>query len=161
MTTASRNRPVSTRLLQWGLHQYFRVARGMTMGVRAAVFDPKGRVFLVRHTYVPGWYFPGGGIEVNEDALTALGRELEEEGNITLLETPRLHGLYFNRHASRRDHVALYVAHAHQQSAPRAPDREIAEAGYFAPDALPDDASAATRRRLQEILHGAPVSPFW
>ncbi len=154
-------RAFAARLTQKALHQYFRFARGMTMGVRAAVFDADGRVFLVRHTYVPGWYLPGGGVEVGEDAVTSLRRELEEEGNIVLEEPPRLHGLYFNRRASRRDHVALYVARRHRQTAPRAPDREIAGTGYFAPDALPEDATAATRARLAEILHGAPVSPFW
>lgn len=152
---------LSGKLLQRALHLYFRFARGMTMGVRAAVFDAEGRVFLVRHTYISGWYFPGGGVEVGEDAVTALQRELQEEGNIVLDQPPRLHGLYFNARASRRDHVALYVVHAHRQTAPRLADREIAEAGYFAPGQLPEGVSLATRARLNEILHGAPVSPRW
>lgn len=152
---------LSGRVLQRVLHLYFRFARGMTMGVRAAVFDTEGRVFLVRHTYVPGWYMPGGGVEVGEDVLTSLRRELQEEGNIIVEEQPQLHGLYFNRRASRRDHVALYVVRAHRQSAPRLADREIAEAGYFALDQLPDGVTPATRARLDEILHGAPVSAFW
>ena len=46
------------------LHVYFALSRGMTLGVRAACFDDAGRIFLVRHTYVPGWHMPGGGVFV-------------------------------------------------------------------------------------------------
>ena len=48
------------------VHLYFRFARGMTLGVRAVVIDANDRVFLVRHTYVSGWYLPGGGVEVGQ-----------------------------------------------------------------------------------------------
>ncbi|MFC0284779.1 NUDIX domain-containing protein [Camelimonas abortus] len=152
---------LSERLLRRALHAYFRVSRGLTLGVRAAVFDREGRVFLVRHTYVRGWYLPGGGVEAGEDALTALARELAEEGNIELTAPPVLHGVYWNRTASPRDHVLLYVARAFRQGAPRGPDREIAETGFFAPDDLPAATTPATRARLDEILRGAPVSPLW
>ena len=56
------------------LHGYFALSRGMTMGVRAACFDEAGRIFLVRHSYVPGWHLPGGGIERGETALEALAK---------------------------------------------------------------------------------------
>src|SRR6478609_1984881 len=95
------------RLLVRLLHLYFRFARGMTFGVRAAVLNERGEVFLIRHTYVSGWHLPGGGVEVAESALQALDRELSEEAGLALTGVPALHGLFFNRHASRRDHVAL------------------------------------------------------
>ena len=58
---------------------FSRLARGMTLGVRGLVTDDEGRVLLIRHTYMAGWYMPGGGIERGETAETALARELIEE----------------------------------------------------------------------------------
>lgn len=72
-------RGLRTRIVVWLLHRVFKLTRGMTLGVRAACFDGEGRIFLVRHTYVPGWYMPGGGVERGETALDALRKELREE----------------------------------------------------------------------------------
>jgi ADP-ribose pyrophosphatase YjhB (NUDIX family) len=95
--------------LRWGFHLYWRFARGMTLGVRAVVLDSDNRVFLVKHSYVAGWHLPGGGVEVGETFGDALRRELAEEGRIEPLGEPALHGLFFNSHVSRRDHVAVYL----------------------------------------------------
>ncbi|OJU98607.1 MAG: DNA mismatch repair protein MutT [Shinella sp. 65-6] len=143
------------------LHGYFALSRGMTMGVRAACFDAAGRIFLVRHSYVPGWHMPGGGIERGETALEALAKEMREEGNLALGAPPRLLQIYFNRQTSRRDHVLLYRCDGVTQTAPRLKDREIVEAGFFALDGLPAATTAATRRRLEEIAGDAPFADFW
>jgi 8-oxo-dGTP pyrophosphatase MutT (NUDIX family) len=143
------------------LHFYWRFARGATLGVRAAVIDAQGRVFLIKHSYVSGWHLPGGGVETGETMLDALKRELREEGNIELTATPALHGVFHNASGSRRDHVTLYVVRAfRQESAPR-PNHEIVAHEFFALDALPRDTSNATRARLAEIFGGAPVSERW
>jgi ADP-ribose pyrophosphatase YjhB (NUDIX family) len=149
--------PLATRLITFAaLFQ-----RPMTLGVRGLVIDPAGKVLLVRHTYVPGFYLPGGGVERGETLIDAVTRELAEEGNIVVEETPALHGVYLNRAASSRDHVALYVVRSFRQSAPHVPDREIAEARFFSPEALPENATRATRERLAEVLRGATASPYW
>ena len=140
---------------------FFRMQRGMTLGVRAAVLDGEDRVFLVRHTYVPGWYLPGGGVETGETALEALARELEEEGHIRLKGPPELQGLYWNREVSRRDHVAFFVVRHYAQAQPRLADHEIAEAGFFALDALPEDTTKATRRRLDEVAGRRRPDGLW
>src|SRR5690349_23257617 len=96
-------------LMRRSFHLYWRFARGMTLGVRGIVVDGSDRVFLVKHSYVSGWHLPGGGVEVGETMLTALTRELREEGNIELTGPARLFAVYFNAGILRRDHVALFV----------------------------------------------------
>ena len=143
------------------LHFYWRFARAMTLGVRALVIDGEGRIFLVKHSYVSGWHLPGGGVEAGETLVEAAARELREEGNIELTAPPRLHGIFFNSRASRRDHVALFVVSAFRQVAAPVPDREIVAHGFFALDALPDETTASTRARSTEVLGGAAASERW
>jgi ADP-ribose pyrophosphatase YjhB (NUDIX family) len=133
----------------------------MTLGVRGVVLDDRNQVFLIRHTYVPGWHLPGGGVETGETALDALGRELREEACITVDETPQLFGVFFNRKISRRDHVLVYVVRRFTVLEVKQPDREIAEAGFFPLNRLPEGTTIATRNRLAEILEGQPASANW
>jgi len=151
----------SARLVSRVLHTYWRFSRGMTLGVRGVVLDDRNQVFLIRHTYVPGWHLPGGGVETGETALDALDRELREEACITIDETPDLFGVFFNRRISRRDHVLVYVIRRFTVLEAKQPDREIAEAGFFPLDRLPEGTTTATRNRLAEILQGQPLSANW
>ncbi len=138
-----------------------RITRGMTLGVRAMVLDSENRIFLVRHSYVAGWHMPGGGVEPGETLEAALSKELQEEGNIRLTGPVELLGIYLNRKASRRDHVAVYIIRHSEQTAPKKPDHEIVEAAFFPLDQLPQGTTQATRRRIVEALQSAPQSLEW
>ena len=151
----------SPRLISRALHTYWRFSRGLTLGVRGVVLDQQDRVFLIRHTYVAGWHLPGGGVEAGETALDALDRELREEACIALDETPHLFGIFFNNRISQRDHVLVYVIRRFTVLEVKQPDREIAEAGFFPLDRLPEETTAATRNRLAEILEGQSLSANW
>jgi 8-oxo-dGTP pyrophosphatase MutT (NUDIX family) len=147
--------------LRRALHLYWRFARGMTLGVRGVVLDGETRVFLVKHGYVSGWHLPGGGVEVGETFCDALKRELMEEGRIKLSGEPRLHGVFFNSYASRRDHVAVYVIRHFRQDRLPEPNREIIDCGFFAADALPQDTTEGTRLRIAEVLENkAPIATW-
>ena len=148
-------------LLRRLFHLYWRFARGMTLGVRAVVLDGEDRVFLVKHSYVEGWHLPGGGVEVDETCRTALQRELQEEGRIMLTGEPRLHGIFFNGHVSRRDHVVVYIVRDFQQDRKPEPNREIVDCGFFAADALPAETTDGTRLRISEVLRTMPASLTW
>jgi ADP-ribose pyrophosphatase YjhB (NUDIX family) len=143
------------------MHLYWRLARGMTLGVRGLVIDGQDRVFLVKHTYVAGWHLPGGGVEPGETVLDAFTRELKEEGNIELVGPPTQFGIYFHPAVSQRDHVVLFVVRDFCQPAPPVPDHEIMAHGFFPRGALPPDTTRATRARIAEVTAGATVSPRW
>jgi ADP-ribose pyrophosphatase YjhB (NUDIX family) len=149
------------KIRQRAMHAFFVLRRPMTLGVRALALDPDGRVLLVRHGYLPGWHLPGGGVEPGETCGAALARELAEEAQVALTGEPELAGVFFNRQASRRDHVVLYVVRAFTQGPPRPPGWEIREWRFFPAHALPEGATGATRRRIAEVLDGASVSSNW
>jgi ADP-ribose pyrophosphatase YjhB (NUDIX family) len=152
---------LADRLMSRIAHLSFLMMRPMTLGVRGVVVAADESVLLVRHGYVPGWHFPGGGVEVGETFPRALERELEEEACVRMKGKPRLHGLFFNGQVSRRDHVAVYVIRDFEVTGARAPNYEIAEARFFPRRDLPEDTSGGTRARLAEIFDGAPMSDLW
>jgi ADP-ribose pyrophosphatase YjhB (NUDIX family) len=148
-------------VLRRAFHLYWRFARGMTLGVRAVVLDENDRVFLVKHSYVSGWHLPGGGVEVGETFRDALRHELAEEGRIELLSDPVLHGVFFNSHVSRRDHVAVYLIRHFSQDRLPEPNHEIIACGFFEPGALPAETTEGTRLRIAEVLEGKAPMATW
>jgi len=155
MMSRSLFRAVSRTVLQ----PYFRISRGLTLGVRGVVRDEAGAYLLVRHSYAPGWMFPGGGVERREAAPEALRREMDEEVGIDFAGEPQLFGLYANHAAFPGDHIALYLIARWTQRPRRTV--EIAESGFFPADALPDGVTAGTVRRIAEIEQGAPAAAQW
>lgn len=139
---------------------WHKINRPMTLGVRVAAFNAQGEVFLVKHTYVDGWHFPGGGVERNQTMLQAMHDEIREEGNLTCVSDPKIIGMYHNRNYSNRDHVALYSCQVEQDEM-KPPDMEIAESGFFNIDELPEGTTKASIARLAEIKGEQPISEVW
>ena len=143
------------RLIGKGARLYWRIMRPRTLGVRAVAVDEQGRIALVRHTYGDHWCLPGGGVKKKESYARALARELEEEIALRDFAIERLLGVYHSLRGAKDDHIVVYVVRAAGSAIRRADLMEIADAGWFAPDALPDGVSAATLRRIQEYRDGA------
>ena len=153
MSWKRRFEPLVRPLLQ----TWWRMTRGMTLGVRGIVLRDDGHVVLVKHTYVPGWHLPGGGVERGEPAELSLRRELQEECGVDLTGPVRLQGIYSNELRFRGDHVLVYVVER-WQACVCDHDGEIEAVDWFDPDRLPDDVTPATRRRLDEFRSGDSAS---
>ncbi|NJC33074.1 8-oxo-dGTP pyrophosphatase MutT (NUDIX family) [Sphingomonas jejuensis] len=121
-----------------------------TAGAKVMVHDRSGRLLLVRNRYgrTDRWVLPGGGIKRRESPQAAGAREvLEETGcRVTGMEAT---GVFQSKAEGRRDTVHLFSGVTDDTPVPDGV--EIAEARFFALDALPKGLSPATRRRLDEI----------
>lgn len=137
-----------------------RASRGMTLGVRAVAVDGEGRVMLVRHTYLEGWWLPGGGVDRGETTGDAAARELFEETGLKATAPGQLLSVHSNERFFPGDHVLVYLFDAFEPGE-MTHRGEIAEARWFDPRALPADAHRSTQARLAEIFGGAPVDPLW
>jgi ADP-ribose pyrophosphatase YjhB (NUDIX family) len=128
-------------------------------GVRGIAEDGQGRVLLVRHSYLGGWHFPGGGVNRMEPPEHAITREMEEEVGLVESTAPEFIALYSQKVGWVTNVVALYrVRNARIDFKP---NLEIREARFFDLGDLPEGATGATRRRLAELSGKAPRTPYW
>ncbi len=139
---------------------YWRFTRSCTLGVRVVAVDPLGRVVLVRHTYIEGWFLPGGGVERGEGVREAAERELYEETGAVAAAPLVWRGLYTNFATMSGDHIALFRVEGVTPGDHHG-DREIAEVLWCDPSAPPAGATPATRRALAREFGDAPPSEVW
>lgn len=141
------------RTIQWLLG-------ASTVGVRTLVINQTNQVLLIRHTYMGGWHFPGGGVLPGEPTRLAAVRELYEETCLQAEGDIELLGVYFHTVMKVNDYIALYVVKNFSQ-AEFCPSPEIAEVQWFDFDNLPPNINSSTKQRLTEYLHNQPRSDFW
>lgn len=134
--------------------------RWRTRGVKVMAFDPDDRLLLVRHRYgrTDLWMLPGGGIDRGETPAAAAMRELAEETGCVLAGIGPM-GRYEARAEGRRDTVFLFRGTTSDR--PVADAVELAEARFFALDALPAGVSPATARRIAEYRGAAAPDGRW
>jgi 8-oxo-dGTP pyrophosphatase MutT (NUDIX family) len=140
------------RIVGTSIYAYQRVVRltrvgrwPLTIGVRIIVRDGGERVLLVRHTYTPGWHFPGGAIDRRETAV----------------DPPKLLGVYLSTVQLRSDHIVVFQAGEWRPIEGKTRALEIAEAGFFAMRDLPKGTTSGTRRRVAELLGEAAPGAAW
>ena len=134
------------RFLYLGFRIYCFLFRPIRMGVRVMMIQD-GKVWLVRQTYVPGWFMPGGGLKKGESLEEAARREAREEtgaelGKVTLV------GVYSNFTEWKSDHNILFFCSDFEFKGK--PDAEIAELRPFDLNDLPADLWPGHLRRLEE-----------
>jgi 8-oxo-dGTP pyrophosphatase MutT (NUDIX family) len=132
------------RLLYRLFQIYLFVVRPLTFGVRVMMVR-RGRVLLVRQTYMDGWFIPGGRIERGETLEQAARREAREEVGATLRRLS-LMGVYSNFKEWKSDHNVLFFSDDFALSGGH--DREVAEMRFFPLDSLPAGLWPGHRRRL-------------
>ncbi|HEX8584686.1 MAG TPA: NUDIX domain-containing protein [Allosphingosinicella sp.] len=138
----------------------FRVLRVRTRGVKAMVFNGAGELLLIRNSYGPTHLFvlPGGGIGRRESPEAAAAREVKEETGLEVRDVVFV-GCHANTSEGKRDTIHLFTARADGE--PNADAMEVAEARFFPLDALPDNVSLATLRRLAELRGERPGGGRW
>ena len=131
------------------LQVWWLVRRPHTAGVKV-VIRRGDDVLLVRHTYGrrSEWDLPGGFINEGEAPQDAALRELQEEVGLRA-QRPVALGTVLVRSTGRRDTVHGFAADADGDGATLAlDDAEIAQACWFAHDALPTQTTEYTRRMV-------------
>jgi 8-oxo-dGTP pyrophosphatase MutT (NUDIX family) len=148
-------------MMHWLWRMRYRVIYwlgGKVVGARALVLR-ENEILLVKHTYGEGWYTIGGEVDKNELPIDAAKREVLEEAGVKVQGNPELLGIYQSNYLNRDDYVFLYVIKSFTLEKASSP--EIEEYRWFPLDALPQDISAATQRRINEYLKRIPVSGVW
>ncbi len=147
-------------MLRWvyflyGIWRFF--VRPVVVGVRVMMIRNR-EVLLVRHTYVPGWYMPGGGLNRGETLEQGARREAFEEVGAEL-HNLSLVGTYSNFTEWRSDHNVVFLSTDFSLSGER-DRREIVEMRFFPLDGLPKDLWPGHRLRLEEYRRGQPSPQF-
>ncbi|HPH96923.1 MAG TPA: NUDIX domain-containing protein [Anaerolineaceae bacterium] len=122
-----------------------------TIGVFANIFDAEGRILCVKRAYGPkNWTTPGGRMEAGESPEEAVVREVEEETGY-IVRAGQLIGSYSKPWC---DNLVLSINAEITGRKPWQPDDEIAEIGFYPPEALPEPMHPGTRLRLMDAFAG-------
>ncbi len=115
---------VTTRLIQGiGL-----VRNPFTLGVRVIVEDRNSRVLLVRHSYVTGWYLPGGGVDKGETMEEAACREVLGRSRCRLGKPPAA-SQYIPEPRSDRPGSCRALSHARVETGGHLPSAQCGNRG--------------------------------
>jgi ADP-ribose pyrophosphatase YjhB (NUDIX family) len=137
------------RVGYFALQCWWHLRRPHTAGVKVVLRNGDD-VLLVRHTYGrrSEWDLPGGFLNDGEAPQDAVLRELGEEVGLRA-QRPVALGAILVRSSGRRDTVHCFAADADSDGPALDVDGgEIAQAGWFAHDALPAETTTYTRRMV-------------
>ena len=137
------------------LTSWWRLRKPCTIGARGLVLNQKGEILLVQHSYGDRkWFLPGGGHHGNESPDETLVREMREETGLEIQVTGLI-GVYFYTGQYKRDHIYVFECRT-VGGDPTLVGGEIADIGWFPPDALPPNLMVGMQRILEDWRRGAP-----
>ena len=123
-----------------------------TYGVEIAILDAN-KVLLIKRRDFAVWALPGGGIDAGESVAQAAVREAREETGLEV-ELQHLVGAYSRPDwCQGGDHDLLFAARPVGGELIKEGD-ETLNAGFFAPDALPEPFVYWHHQRITDVLSG-------
>jgi ADP-ribose pyrophosphatase YjhB (NUDIX family) len=138
----------------------WRLVRPRTRGVKVMPFSASGEILLIRNSYGRADLFvlPGGGIRPFEDPEKAARREIREELGCDLAELTFV-STHYSKAEGKRDTIFLFQATILGEPTPDR--REVTEARFFRLTELPQNLSAASRRRIAEHVGASIADGNW
>lgn len=135
-------RTAHTLRLRW-----WRLTKRKVRGCNVIAANAEGHVLLVRHSYHARdtWMLPGGGLGRDESPIGTAARELREETGCVLRDAVHLGTVTISRNGWTN---LIELVSGQAEGAPAADGREIEEARFFAPDALPEKTSGPVREMI-------------
>ncbi len=131
--------------------------RNPAVGAAAVVWDDGGRLLLIRRAEGatrPGlWAIPAGYVDYGEEVRAAAARELREETGL-VAEIGEVVWVASNFHDPAKLTVGVWFA-ATPTGGELAPGDDADDAGFFAPDALPQLAFDTDAAYLRSLGHDA------
>ncbi len=144
------------KFLYLGFKIYCFLFRPIRMGVRVVMVERES-VWLIRHTYLGGWYLPGGGLKKWESLDQAARREAREETGAELGEIS-LMGVFTSYRQWKTDHTSVFLCKDFKFVGKS--DAEIAEMQSFPLDQLPVDMYDIHGALLKKYRAGSIRSNF-
>lgn len=132
-----------------------------TVGVRILAINDKQEILLVKHTYIDGWHFPGGGVHHQEPLFAAAMREFEEETGYIATKRPDIFHTYVHNICGVTDYPVLFVLKHFKKKQNGKCSLEIETCQWFSLDAMPKDITTSTKQCLEEFFQQVPVRDAW
>lgn len=126
---------------------FWRLTKRKVRGCNVIAANADGHVLLVRHSYHARdtWMLPGGGLGRDESPTITAARELREETGCVLRDAVHLGTVTIARNGWTN---LIELVSGRAEGAPMPDGREIEEARFFAPDALPEKTSRPVREMI-------------
>lgn len=144
------------KFLYLGFKIYCFLFRPIRMGARVVMMENES-VWLIRHTYLDGWYLPGGGLKKWESLDQTARREAREETGAELGEISLL-GVFTSYKQWKTDHTSVFLCRDFKFVGNS--DAEIAEMKLFPLERLPEDMYDVHGALLKKVHAGTLRSNF-
>lgn len=135
-----------------------RVVAPVRLGARVYAQRPDGQVLFVRHSYMPGWYAPGGAVDQRESTVESGLRELREETGLTPCGPVRFIGLHFAVWSGVSDHVAVLAVPVRGPA--RCDTWEIVESRFAPLDQPPTPLPRSMAEQLEMVRASLAQAPL-